>query len=376
MGKRRILLVDDDIMFGNILALNLQSHDYEVSIARTGEEALEKAKEQPDLILLDVVLCAMSGYEVCQRLRQDDLTRNIPIIMVTAKGTTQEKLEGLYIGADDYIIKPFDKEELLARIEAVLRRSHAFEEKQENKAFAFRELKDIIQNRLIIPHFQPIFYLNSKKMLGVEVLSRLPQGSYFESPEALFDSAFHLGILFDLEMTCHKEALLKLRERAREMLVFFNISPYLVQDEKFRDFSSFYGFYTTSNMVVLELTERTAIKDFNTFLALLDFFKKKGFKISIDDVGSAYASLATIVEIRPDFIKIDMRLIRDINIDAVRQNLIKAIVMFCKQSGIISIAEGVETQEELMALVDFGVDAGQGYLLGRPTPEIQDIAMA
>jgi EAL domain-containing protein (putative c-di-GMP-specific phosphodiesterase class I) len=108
----------------------------------------------------------------------------------------------------------------------------------------------------------------------------------------------------------------------------------------------------------------------------LSFFKKKGFKISIDDVGSAYASLDTIVEIKPDYIKIDIRLIRDINIDGVRQNLLKAIVMFCKQSGIISIAEGIETQEELNILVDFGVDAGQGYFLGRPTPEIEKIEMS
>jgi EAL domain-containing protein (putative c-di-GMP-specific phosphodiesterase class I)/CheY-like chemotaxis protein len=376
MAKRHILIVDDDPVFVNILSLNLQSHNYEISVAHSGEEALEKAKQKPDLILLDVVLCAMSGYEVCQRLRQDNLTHDIPIIMVTAKGTTQEKIEGLYIGADDYIIKPFDTEELLARIGAVLRRTETFEEKQENKTLAFRELKDIIQNRLVIPHFQPIFYLKSKQILGVEVLSRLPAGSYFESPEVLFDTAFHLGILFDLEMTCHKEALLKLGDRTRKNLVFFNISPYLVQDQRFRDFSSIYDFYTTSEKVVLELTERTAIKDFDTFLALLSFFKKKGFKISIDDVGSAYASLDTIVEIKPDYIKIDIRLIRDINIDGVRQNLLKAIVMFCKQSGIISIAEGIETQEELNILVDFGVDAGQGYFLGRPTPEIEKIEMS
>jgi len=372
MGKKHILIVDDDRMFVDVLALNLQSHDYKISVAYSGEEALEKAKRRPHLILLDIVLVDISGYEVCRRLRQDSSTHNIPIIMVTAKGTTQEKIEGLYIGADDYIIKPFETEELFARIEAVLRRTQSFAERGKDRAKTFRELKGIIQNRLIIPHFQPIFYLQSKKLLGVEVLSRLPVGSYFESPEILFDTAFHLGILCDLEMTCHKEALLKLGDKAKKSLIFFNISPYLVQDQKFRDFSSFYSLYTNPEMVVLELTERTAIRDFNIFLQLLEFFKNKGFKVSLDDVGSAYASLDSIVEIKPNFIKIDISLIRNIHVDAVRQNLLRAIVMFCKQSEIISIAEGIETQEELKVLIDLGVDGGQGYFLGRPTPEVKE----
>jgi len=374
MGKKHILLVDDDVNFVNILRLNLQSHDYDVDVAYTGEEALEIVfRQKPDLILLDVVLCSMSGYEVCQRLRENESTQDIPIIMITAKGSTQEKIEGLYIGADDYIIKPFETAELIAHIEAIFRRLEIYEKKQENKAVAFRELQNIIQNRLIIPHFQPIFYLDSRKLLGVEVLSHLPPGSYFENPEVLFDTAFHLGILFDLEIVCHKEALLKLGDRTKDFLVFFNLSPYLIEEEKYRDFSSFYNFYTASDRVTLELTERTAIRDFDTFLELLKFFKKKGFKISIDDVGSAYASLDTIVEIKPDFIKIDIKIIRDINIDMVRQNLLKAIVMFCKDTGIVSIAEGIETPEELNALLDFGVDAGQGYYLARPTTDIEMI---
>lgn len=372
MDKKHILIVDDNRAFVDVLALNLQSHDYIVSAAYSGEEALEKAKEKPDIVLLDVMLIGMSGYDVCRRLRQDTLTHHIPIIMVTAKSATQEKIEGLYIGADDYLIKPFETEELLARIEAVLRRIQCFDEKYEDKAKAINEIKTLIQDQSIIPHFQPIFYLKPKRLLGVEALSRPPSESYFKGPEALFDAAFRLGFLFDLEMACHKNALVKLGDWAKKNLIFFNISPYLIQDPRFRDFCSFYNSYTNPGMIALELTERTAIKDFATFLRMLGFFKKCGFKVSVDDVGSGYSSLDSIVEIRPDFIKIDIRLIRHINVDPVRQNLLKAIVMFCKQSKIISIAEGIQRQEELDILSDFGVDAGQGYLLGKPASEIQN----
>jgi EAL domain-containing protein (putative c-di-GMP-specific phosphodiesterase class I) len=157
---------------------------------------------------------------------------------------------------------------------------------------------------------------------------------------------------------------------AKHKLVCFNINPYLVEDKRFEKFISFYDPYTIPEKIGLELTERTAIVDFATFFNRLKLFKKKGFKISIDDIGSGYASLNSVVELKPEFIKIDIHLIHNIHIDSVRQNLIKALVMFCKQSEITSIAEGVERQEELEKLIELGVDAGQGYLLGKPRPEV------
>src|SRR4030066_838603 len=104
-----------------------------VSVAYSGEEALEKVKRKPDLILLDVMLPKMSGYEVCYKLRQDKATSRIPIIMLTVKDAPQEKIEGLYIGADDYITKPFEIEEFFARIEVVLRRNQFFKEGLKDK---------------------------------------------------------------------------------------------------------------------------------------------------------------------------------------------------------------------------------------------------
>ena len=375
MAKGHILLVDDEPDFVKVMTLRLQAHNYMVSVAYSGEEALEKVKRKPDLILLDVMLPKMSGYEVCYMLRQDKATSRIPIIMLTVKDAPQEKIEGLYIGADDYITKPFEIEEFFARIEVVLRRNQFFKEGLKDKKKAIDEIKRIIQEELIVPHFQPIFYLQSRELLGVEVLSRPSVDSEFVNPEILFDAAFQVGMLFDLEKLSHKKALLVLGERAKKTMLFFNLSPYLIEDAKFRDFSPFYKVYTEPKMIALELTERTAIKDFYTFSLMLHFFKNDGFKISLDDLGSGYASLNSIVEIRPDFIKIDMHLIRNMHIDSVRQNLIKAIVTFCKQSKIISIAEGIETPEVLAALIDFGVDAGQGNLLGRPVSDPQVLSL-
>ena len=370
VAKRIILLVDSE--HGLVDAFNrcTQSCDYILRAVCTAEEALERAKEMPDLILLDLALPDMNGYEVCRRLRADKLTSHIPIIMFTGKDILQDKIEGLHTGADDYVAKPFGVEELFVRVEAVLQRNRPFDERVKDKDKAIKEVKRLIEGELITPYFQPIFYLKPQRLLGREVLSRPLAKGYFGNPEVLFDTAFHLGMLFDLETMCHRKALLKLGKKAKESLTFFNVSPYLLQDTKFKEFSSFYENYVGADDIVLELTERTLIDDFAGFLKSIKFFKDRGFKISIDDIGNGYAALDLIVEIKPDFVKIDRHLIMDIQDNPVKQNLLKAIISFCGQSEITSIAEGIEKEEELKALIDYGIDAGQGYLLARPSPEI------
>ena len=120
--KQRILIVDDDENIAELISLYLTKECYETKIVYDGERAIEAAKEyHPSLILLDVMLPGMDGYEVCSNIRQ---TSNVPIIMLSAKGEVFDKVLGLKLGADDYIVKPFDSNELVARVAAVLRRSN------------------------------------------------------------------------------------------------------------------------------------------------------------------------------------------------------------------------------------------------------------
>lgn len=120
MEQRTILVVDDESKILLVLKAYLEKDGFKVLTARDGREALEKARqEDPDLILLDLMLPTVSGEEVCRRLRQESA---IPIIMLTARAQPEERVEGLGLGADDYIIKPFNPAEVLARIKAVLRR--------------------------------------------------------------------------------------------------------------------------------------------------------------------------------------------------------------------------------------------------------------
>ena len=125
----RILVVDDEPRYLRLLEANLLTKEYEVLTAIDGEEALETFSANPvDLILLDVMLPRMDGFAVCQRIRQFS---NVPIIILTAKGEEQDRVRGLDMGADDYLVKPFSAMELLARVRAVLRRAKVTETGQD-----------------------------------------------------------------------------------------------------------------------------------------------------------------------------------------------------------------------------------------------------
>ena len=121
MANEKILVVDDDTNICELLRLYLTKEGYQVTTANDGEEGLEKFNQlKPDMVLLDVMMPKMDGLEVCRRIRK---LGNTPVMMLTAKGETFDKVLGLELGADDYVTKPFDTKEVVARIKAVLRRT-------------------------------------------------------------------------------------------------------------------------------------------------------------------------------------------------------------------------------------------------------------
>jgi len=124
MAKGKILVVDDEIYIVHILDFSLAMEGYEVLTALDGEQALEKARsEQPDLIVLDIMMPKLDGYETCRMLKGDDITREIPVILLSAKGRNVDQKIGFEVGADDYITKPFSPRKLVERINAILGQS-------------------------------------------------------------------------------------------------------------------------------------------------------------------------------------------------------------------------------------------------------------
>ena len=134
----RILVVDDEPPIVDVLVYNLQRASYEVLVARDGREALDKARrEQPDLIILDLMLPYLDGLEVCRALRRE---RDVPIIMLTARDSEVDRVVGLELGADDYVVKPFSVRELVARVGSVLRRTAPRQPKEDSELVRVGEL--------------------------------------------------------------------------------------------------------------------------------------------------------------------------------------------------------------------------------------------
>lgn len=139
MGNKKVLIVDDDINICELLRLYLSKEGYDAVVCNDGESALKMALEgSPDLILLDIMLPKLDGWQVCRAVRKES---SVPIIMITAKGETFDRILGLELGADDYITKPFDAKEVVARVKAVLRRTAPDEESQ---------VKEVRYDKLII----------------------------------------------------------------------------------------------------------------------------------------------------------------------------------------------------------------------------------
>ncbi len=131
MNKQKILIADDDANIAELVSLYLEKEGYETKKAANGREALRLMQSfNPDLLILDIMMPEMDGYEVCREVRR---ISSVPIIMLTAKGETFDKVLGLELGADDYMVKPFDTKELVARVKAVLRRTAAPETKNEKR---------------------------------------------------------------------------------------------------------------------------------------------------------------------------------------------------------------------------------------------------
>lgn len=240
--------------------------------------------------------------------------------------------------------------------------SEAASEKEKVLRSRGRQLRTIIDRRRISTVYQPIIDLETRTVMGYEALSRGPRGE-FETPDALFQIAYQTELVWKLERVCRERAMRRLSRLKPEQLMFINIEPACIFDAKLVEGDFIRRF---ASRLVFEITERAAITDFSTFRQAVQFLKRSGFKVALDDVGSAYAGLRVVSEIAPDLIKLDMQLTRGADNNQVKRQLIGAVAKFCTDVGVPLIVEGIETQEELQAVQALGIHLAQGFLFGPP----------
>jgi EAL domain-containing protein (putative c-di-GMP-specific phosphodiesterase class I)/DNA-binding response OmpR family regulator len=232
-------------------------------------------------------------------------------------------------------------------------------ERQRNDGFRER-ISAIITGTEFTPVFQPIVALDSDRTVGYEALTRFADGI---RPDRRFADASAVGLGLDLEAACLSASVGAARRSGSDLWLSLNVSPALVLEV-----DRLAGILRRARVpIVLEVTEHVPIADYAAFRSAFALLGPS-VRCAIDDAGAGFSSFRHIVELRPDFVKLDIGLVRSIERDSARQALVAGMVYFAAKTGCDLIAEGIETAAERDSLRSLAVDLGQGYLLGRPGP--------
>lgn len=241
------------------------------------------------------------------------------------------------------------------------------------------ELKRIMKNDALTTFFQPIIALETEEIAGYEALNRPPFSKFFPTTEIFYDYIGSTNQVFLFELFCRNASLkqyssnLKEAPSEKEKLLFINIHPDVLIDTNYRTGETIQllqEFDLKPSQIVFDLTEKKAVTDFAMFERVLYNYRSQGFRLAIDDVGTGYNSLKTIVHLRPEFIKLDRSLIHNIVNNESQKKMVSLLLNFAIQSNTSVIAEGIEQLQDLSFLKQEGIHFGQGYALGKPHPKI------
>ena len=228
---------------------------------------------------------------------------------------------------------------------------------------------EIIKNEMITTVFQPVFDFGNKTILGYEALSRGPENSALESPEALFKLASVEQKISELELLCRKKAIVNFANLKLEGKLLLNVSPNVLLDPahpKGETLNLLAQNGLATNRVIIEVTEQEKVDDDALFKQTIQHYRELGFAIAIDDLGAGYSGLKQWSELLPDIVKIDRYFIDRCDQSFVKKIFLKMIIELAKETGTQVIAEGIERGEELLLLKTLGINLMQGYLLQRP----------
>ena len=229
-------------------------------------------------------------------------------------------------------------------------------------------IHDVIENKDIFVEFQPIYSLNTKNIIGVEALSRGNYQGEIISPYFLFNYAKETGSVLDVDRLCREKAMSAFAKEESAPALFVNFETSVLNDvvpgngEIFKTASE--NNINPEN-IVIELNE-SHVKDSYDLMMFVDFYRTKGFLIALDNVGTGLDTMNRIMMVNPDIIKIDRAIVSNIDSNTYNQEVFKSIINTAKQIGAMTVAEGVETVDEVITCMLMGVDYFQGFYFSRP----------
>jgi EAL domain-containing protein (putative c-di-GMP-specific phosphodiesterase class I)/GGDEF domain-containing protein len=278
---------------------------------------------------------------------------------------------GFRIGHALLSINPFYRFE--RRVYAAIEEARTYDEQRQRlREVAWGgELQAIIRKAAVDTLFQPVVDLRSGDILGYEAFSRGPKDSPLEMPRAMFALSNRIGVSDDLDCMCRDAALRASADVAVDGKIFLNVLPSNVDELESRTgkvMALLQALALDPDDLVLEFSERGADDDPDGFIACLERLKELGFHVALDDVGTGYASQAILERLRPDYLKLDVSLVHNINEHLIKQELLQSLIRIADRIGAQVIAEGIETEAEAAILRKAGTQYGQGYLYALPAP--------
>lgn len=373
MSGAHVLLVDDDAIQRRAVGRILSTEGFEITFATNGREALDElGGRHVDVVLSDVMMPEMSGIDLLRSIRRLDL--EVPVILMTATPDLVTAHEAKRYGALNYLTKPIDAERMVLTVRRALwlgRLAHAKREALELLGTTSGLAGDLAGLELSFERalkeiwiaYQPILRVADGTLFGYEALMRSDVPA-LPHVGAVIDAAERLDRTDELGQRVRALAPQPLVDAEATSLLFVNLHPRdLLDDELFSDESPL---GRIAKRVVLEITERASLDKIEGLERRVNLLRGAGFRLAVDDLGAGYAGLSSLVSLEPEFVKIDMSLVRDADHSPKKQRLIRSITEACHDMGAAVIAEGIETVGERDAIVAAGCDQVQGYLFARP----------
>lgn len=371
--RERVLVVDDEPFIAGAFTRLLESEGYEVESASSGDEGLQKVQSGKfDVVVSDILMPRMDGMMLLRCIREKDL--DVPVILLTGAPSLESAMRAVNYGAMRYLTKPVDPEDVLYSVRramklrrlARVRRSAAANLGRADETPGDRAGLETLFDRAmkgVWVAFQPVVRFSRGEVFGFEALVRSTEPA-LPGPDALFDAATRLGMLDHLGRAIRRRVAAAARRAPPGALLLVNVHAHDLLDEDLFDPTA--PLSRIGKGVVLEVTERASLDEVADVKERIARLRRLGFRIALDDIGAGYAGLAAFAKLEPDIVKLDMIFTRDVERDATKQQMVKALTSLCGELYTEVIAEGVETESERNTLVDLGCDLLQGYFFARP----------
>lgn len=370
-----VLLVDDDPVSRALHTRLMSGTGCLIREAVDGQDALEKITPEVDLVVTDIEMPRIDGISLLRRIGTEH--PDLPVILLTGSPDLHTAIAAVEFGAHRYLVKPIDPEELKRTVQrclrlrrlATLRRAAEGIQREETLSFrrdgiGLRFGRALRQIRLV---WQPICD-HGGDVVAFECSMRSGEPG-LENPAELLAAGQALGISNELGRAVRKAAADAVAKAPANVLLFVNVQASDLLDPELLDPKA--PLSAHASRVVLELTEQTSSDGILDMAARMTRLRELGYRIALDDLGSGYASLSLFASLDPEFVKLDMSLIRNVHEAPHKLQLVRSLAAVFREMGKTCIAEGVEVAEERDRLREAGLDWLQGYLLGRPSERFE-----